>query len=133
MGNVMKTSRGFILAAVLVASAWNLVLVTAAVFNAHWVLTRVSGGQFQSLPIGLRIANLGFTVLTAWIMLFAWRLWKSDGARTGSDARWAKIIVILYAASTLINMVSRSPNERLNAIPAAVVAGGFLLLRRPAD
>lgn len=133
MGNVMKTSRGFILAAVLAASAWNLVLVAAAVFNVHWVLSRVSGGQFQSLPIGLRIANLGFTVLTTWIMLFAWRLWKSGGARTGSDARWAKIIVILYAASTLINMVSRSPNERLNAIPAAIVAGGFLLLRRPAD
>lgn len=129
----MKTSRGFILAAVLAASAWNLVLVAAAVFNVHWVLSRVSGGQFQSLPIGLRIANLGFTVLTTWIMLFAWRLWKSGGARTGSDARWAKIIVILYAASTLINMVSRSPNERLNAIPAAIVAGGFLLLRRPAD
>jgi len=130
-GIVMKTPRGFILAAVLVASAWNLVLVAAAVFNAHWALTRVSGGQFQSLPIGLRIANLGFTVLTAWVMLFAWRLWKSGGARTAVDVRWAKLIVILYAASTLINIISKSSNERLNAIPAVIVAGGFILLRRP--
>jgi len=129
----MKTSRGFILAAVLAASAWNLVMVASAIFNAHWVLTRVSGGQFESLPIGLRISNFGFTVLTAWVMLFAWRLWKSGGAKEAGDMRWAKIIVALYAASTVINMISRSPNERLNAVAAAIIAGGFIVLRRPVD
>lgn len=129
----MKTPRGFILAAVLVASAWNLVLVAGAVFNAHWVLTRVSGGQYESLPIGLRITNLGFTVLTVWIMLFAWRLWKSGGARNAGDARWAKVIVILYSASAFINAISRSSDERFNAIPAVILAGGIMLLRRKVD
>lgn len=130
---MMKPSRGFVLTAVLVASAWNLVLVAAAVFNAHWVLTRVSGGQYQSLPIGLRITNLGFTVLTVWIMLFAWRLWKSGGAQNAGDARWSQVIVILYAVSALLNAISKSPDERLNAIPAVIVAGGIILLRRSVD
>lgn len=129
----MKTLRGFVLAAVLAASAWNLVLVASAVFNAHWVLTRVSGGQYHSLPIGVRIVNFGFVVLTAWVMLFAWRIWKSGGARNGGDARWAQIVVALYAASTLINMISKSPDERWNVIPAMIVAGGFAFLRRPVD
>jgi hypothetical protein len=53
----MKESRAFFLAAVLAAGAWNLILVVAALLNAHWVLTRVDGGQFQSLPIGLRICQ----------------------------------------------------------------------------
>jgi hypothetical protein len=129
----MKASRGFVLAAVLAASAWNLVLVVAAIFNAHWVLTRVDGGQFKSLPPGLRFANLGFTVLTLWVMVFAWRLWKSGGARTKNDLLWAKLVVIMYTLSTLINAISKSPDERINAIPAAIVLGGFILLRRPVD
>jgi hypothetical protein len=123
----MKASRGFVLAAVLAASAWNLVLVVAAIFNAHWVLTRVDGGQFK------RFANLGFTVLTLWVMVFAWRLWKSGGARTKNDLLWAKLVVIMYTLSTLINAISKSPDERINAIPAAIVLGGFILLRRPVD
>jgi hypothetical protein len=129
----LKASRGFILAAVLAAGLWNLILVAAATFNANWVLTRVDGGQFHSLPMGLRFANLGFTVLTLWVMLFAWRLWKFGGANTAGDARWAKLVVIMYALSTLINLISKSPAERLNAIPAAIIVGGFILLRRPID
>lgn len=129
----MKTSRGFLLTAVLASSAWSLVLVASAVFNAHWVMTRVSGGQYESLPIGLRISNLGFTVLIAWVMIFAWRLWKFGGAESAGALRWSKIIVVLFTASALINMISKSADERLNAIPAAIIAGGFLLLRRPVD
>jgi hypothetical protein len=133
IGQTLKLPRGFVLVAVLIASAWNLVLVVAAIFNAHWVLSRVDGGQFHSLPWNLRFANLGFTVLTAWVMLFAWRLWKSGGARLKSDVLWAKLVVIMYALSTAINAVSRSSNERINAIPAAIIVGGFILLRRPVD
>lgn len=129
----MKTRRETILAAVLAASAWNLTLVVAAVFNAHWVLTRVDGGKFQSLPPGLRLANLGFSVLTVWVMIFAWRLWKSGGVRNPSDARWAKLVVIMYTLSAVINAISSSANERINAIPAAMIVGGFVLLRRPVD
>jgi hypothetical protein len=129
----MKASRAFFLAAVLAAGAWNLILVVAALLNAHWVLTRVDGGQFQSLPIGLRFANLGFTVLTVWVMFFAWRLWKSGGARLKSDVLRAKLVVIMYTLSTAINAVSRSSNERINAIPAAILVGGFILLRRPIE
>ena len=72
-------------------------------------LTRVDGGKFQSLPPGLRLANLGFTVLTVWVMIFAWRIWKSGGVRTASDARWAKLVVIMYTLSALINAISSSP------------------------
>ncbi|HUW79147.1 MAG TPA: hypothetical protein VMV52_10430 [Candidatus Nanopelagicaceae bacterium] len=129
----MRASRGFVLTAVLAACAWNLVLVAGAVFNLHWVLSRVNGGQFTSLPIGLRIANLGFTVLTVWVMLFAVRLWKSNGAADAGDVRWAKLVVLMYALSAVINAISKSPNERLNAIPAAVIVGGFVLLRRRDD
>ena len=129
----MQTRREAILAAVLAASAWNLTLVVSAVFNAHWVLSRVDGGKFQSLPPGLRFTNLGFTVLTIWVMIFAWRLWKSEGVRNASDARWAKLVIIMYTLSAVINAVSSSPNERLNAIPAAMIVSGFFLLRRPVD
>jgi hypothetical protein len=131
IGNELKASRGFILATVLAAGLWNIILVVAATFNANWVLTRVDGGQFHSLPMGLRFANFGFTVLTLWVILFAWRLWKFGGAKTTGDARWAKLVVIMYALSTLVNLISRSPAERLNAIPAAIIVGGFILLSRP--
>jgi len=131
MGFQMKPPRGLVLAAVLAASAWNLALVAGAVFNAHWVLTRVAGGQFNSLPSGLRIVYLGYVVLTTWVILFAVRLWKSRGARTRGDVRWAKLVVILYVGSTAINLFSRSVDENWNAIAAAVIAGGFALLRKP--
>lgn len=128
----MKLPRGLVLAVVLAASTWNLALVVGAVFNAHWVLTRVAGGQLHSLSSGLRIVYLGYVVLTAWVILFAIRLWKSRGAKTRGDMRWARLVVILYAGSTIINLFSRSVDENWNAIAAAAVAAGFAFLRKPA-
>ena len=69
-----------------VATLGNLVLVGGAALNAPWILEHVAGGQFTTLPSGIRVLYALMFVLMLAQVWFAWLLLVRDGAwsRTSS-------------------------------------------------
>lgn len=115
---------------VVIATLGNLVLVGAAALDAPWILDRVASGQFSSLPAGLRVAyGLMFVLMVAQVW-FAWLLLQRGGAWSRTSGAIAMAAVAVYLLSALVNMISPTPAERWNAIPAAVLAACFWILRR---
>jgi hypothetical protein len=117
-----------LLGGVLVSFAWNFYLVLGATLNAHSVLTRVAGGHFTSLPLGLRIVYGIQTLLVIYQVYFVIQLYNHDGAWSRNSYLFARIFLALSAVSALVNAVSRSSTERWNALPAIAIAVGFYLL-----
>jgi hypothetical protein len=98
--------------------AWNIYLVAGVIFNQSYALTRAAGGQYETFPTGIRAAYL----LTLAILVYQVLLFFTHIKRP----MWIyKAFFLLGIASTLMNAMSRSGNERWNAIPAAVIAYGF--------
>jgi len=108
----------------------NFYLVFSGVLNIKSMLPRIAGGGFESLPVGLRLIYLGFSVFMIWQLLYANRLITLETPWSSRTDRTVGFLIILSVFSALINAISRSPVERWNAIPALMVALGFYLLRR---
>ena len=117
-----------LLAGVLISFLWNFYLVLGATLNSTSVLTRVAGGHFHSLPIGLRIAYGIQTLLIIYQFYFVIRLFQRNGAWSRNSYLFARIFLALSAVSALVNAVSRSSAERWNAIAAAIIAVGYYFL-----
>ena len=113
-----------------IATAWNIVLSLFAVGNSHWVLTHVAGGQFHSLPITLRGYYLLLLLASVAEIWFAYQLRLRRGAWSLRTARICSSLTVAYGLSTLVNAISKSPQERLNAPFALIVAYGFFVLSR---
>jgi membrane-associated HD superfamily phosphohydrolase len=96
---------------------WNIYLVIGVVNNSEYALTRAAGGQFDSFPTGIRIAY----VVTLMILLYqALVLLGNHHA-----PRWIMTaMLVMGVLSVLVNAISRSVNERWNAIPAGIIAFG---------
>ena len=97
---------------------WNVYLVAGVIFNQSYALTRAAGGQFSSFPTGIRFAYLAtLAILVYQVLLFFTRVKRPT---------WIyRVFFYLGIASFLVNAISRSSNERWNAIPAALIAYGF--------
>ena len=101
-----------------VSLAWNIFLVLGVILNQDFAFTRAAGGQYETFPTGIRAAYL----LTLAILVYQVLLFFTHIKRP----MWIyKAFFLLGIASTLMNAMSRSGNERWNAIPAAVIAYGF--------
>ena len=101
-----------------ISLAWNIYLVVGVILNQSYALTRAAGGQYETFPIGIRIAYL----VTLAILIYQVALFFTNVNRPS----WIyKALFFLGFASVLVNAISRSSNERWNAIPAAVIAYGF--------
>ena len=66
-------------ALIAVMSAVNLVLFGSAALNLDWVLSRIGSGQYDSLPVLLRLLYLAFAVITIAQVPLAWRLLERGG------------------------------------------------------
>ena len=117
-----------LLVGVLASFIWNFYLVLGATLNSSAVLTRVAGGNFDSIPVGLRIAYGVQTLLIVYQFYFVIRLFKRNGAWSRNSYLFARIFLALSAVSALVNTVSRSSVERWNAIAAAIIALGYYFL-----
>jgi hypothetical protein len=94
------------------ASAWSLFIVLLVVLNVDWVLPRAAGGQFDSFPSWLRILYLfNFSLLTIQVIAYIQK-----------RMNLIKIFFWISTLSAIVNLASRSPLERWNAIPAGVAA-----------
>ena len=111
------------------ALIYNTVLLLSVTLNLDWAKPRAAGGEFDSFPIALRIIYLGMAIGMIFLMRFLWRHRRYPLSRSGLRA--ARLLGYLFALSTVTQLISRSPEERFNAIPAVIISLAFFsLLRR---
>ncbi len=102
------------------SSAWSLFIVGLVVLKVDWALPRAAGGQFESFPNWLRFVYIGNFALLS-IQLFAY---------VKKRLPLIRIFFWISLLSTLVNLISRSPLERWNALPAGITAFALFMLLR---
>jgi len=102
------------------ASIWSLFIVCLVVLNVEWALPRAAGGQFEAFPIWLRVLYVGNVVLLT-LQIFAY---------AKRSIRMLQFFFWLSLVSAAVNLISRSPLERWNALPAAISAFSIFVLMR---
>jgi hypothetical protein len=120
--------RKVILLATGVALFIDFITVLSVVLNLAWVRTFAAGGQYSTFPGSIRFMYLFQVALVLVIAGFAWKI--RNGLTSPSDSNFALVITCIYAISVAAQLVSKSSHERLNAIPAALIAWGFYELRK---
>ena len=106
--------------------SWGIFLNIAVVANLEFVRPLAAGGQFDTFPTIIRLIYLAQTV---WLMYQTYvfnRLTKNLPIKP----RWIiTIFVYLGLIGTLLNLISQSNLEQLNALPLAVITYSFWKLR----
>ena len=110
------------LTALFASFTWNLYLVGGVMLGASYALDRAAGGQFDVFPTYIRIIYiLNFALILYQVIIYT-RL--STGAMI--KPRWiVKAFVFTGVVGILLNAISRSPLERWNVIPAAIITFAF--------
>ena len=112
-----------------ISLALDFIITFSVVLNLNWVRTWAAGGQYETFPMSVRLVYI-FQALFA--LVVAWLGWKiRDGVTNESDAKFALVVICIYVISIFSQVISKSAHERLNAIPAALIAWGFFTLRKP--
>lgn len=106
---------------------FNIGLLLAVTFDLDWVRSRAAGGQFDEFPLVIRILYLAMAIGTVLLMRFLWILQGDATLRQRNAAKW---LGLLFLLSTFTQLISRSPDERLNAIPAVIIAFAFFRASR---
>lgn len=115
----MSRLRFFVLAAEL-SLFYNVNLLFAVSMNYEWAKTRAAGGQFDSFPIGIRILYFLMAVIMGALMFWVWD--KRNGTISQRERSFSNFLAITFMISTVMQLISRSSDERWNAIPAAILA-----------
>lgn len=126
----MNRVRSLILAAGL-SLTYNIILLFSVSMNYDWVRTRAAGGEFDSFPISIRIAYFFMAAFMGALMFWLWD--KRNGINTIRGYRFATVLAVLFSISTVMQLISQSSDERWNAIPAAILAITFWVLRNKKD
>lgn len=94
----------------------------------EWVRTRAAGGQYETFPIGIRIV---YFVMASFMGTLIFWLWDHrNQVLDAPSKRLARIFSYTFLISTALQLVSRSADERWNAIPASILAITFWVLSR---
>jgi len=116
------------LVASLASFAWNFYLTAAVALNVTSIAPRVAGGQLHTFSGALRFTYGVQALVVIFQFVFLIQLFKRSGVWSNSSYLLARIFLILSTLSAVVNLMSRSSLERWNAIPAFVIAYGFLVL-----
>ena len=122
----MNRMRSLILAAEL-SLTYNIILLFSVSLNYDWVRTRAAGGGFDSFPMSIRIIYFFMAAFMGALMFWLWD--KKSGINTIREYGFATALAVLFSISTVMQLISRSSDERWNAIPAAILAITFWALR----
>ena len=117
---VRKLVKKFLNLVFYIASAWSLFIVSLVVLNVEWALPRVAGGQFEAFPLWLRLLYIVNVALLS-LQVFAYAKQR---------LRMLQFFFWLSLVSAAVNLISRSPLERWNALPAAISAYSIFVLMR---
>ena len=126
----MNRMRSLILAAEL-SLTYNIILLFSVSLNFDWVRTRAAGGGFDSFPMSIRIIYFFMAAFMGALMFWLWD--KRSRINTIRGYRFATVLTVLFSISTVMQLISRSSDERWNAIPAAILAITFWVLRNKKD
>ena len=117
---VRKLVKKFLNLVFYIASAWSLFIVSLVVLNVEWALPRAAGGQFEAFPLWLRLLYVVNVALLS-LQIFAY---------VKQRLRMLQFFFWLSLVSAAVNLISRSPLERWNALPAAISAFSIFVLMR---
>ena len=111
-------------AAVFASFAWNLYLVLGVILGASYTLDRAAGGQFEFFPTSIRVIYVLNFALVFYQMVIFIRYLRGQIVKP----KWIlKVFIILGILGILANAASRSPLERWNVIPAAIITLAFYM------
>jgi uncharacterized integral membrane protein len=120
--------RAFLLVAATASLFFNVIILVLVVLNNDWVKTRAAGGQFTDFPLVIRFIYFIMALLTISLLIWLWRV--RNKALTQGQQKFAKYVSYLFFVSTVFQLISRSPDERWNAIPAIIIAITLLQIQR---
>lgn len=110
----------------LISLIYNAIVLISVALNLDWVRTRAAGGQFQSFPNTVRLLYLIMTLAMIYLMPLLWV--NRNKVLSVKDAKSSKILGYVFIVSTFFQLISRSNDERWNAIPALILAFTFIKL-----
>lgn len=120
--------KKIVLVASLLSLGWTLYLTAAVALNMISVAPRVAGGQLHSFSFALRFTYSVQAIVVIFQFIFLFQLFKRSGVWSNTSYLLARIFLILSTLSAIVNLASRNPLERWNAIPAFAIAYGYLVL-----
>ncbi|MFM8448073.1 MAG: hypothetical protein ACKN92_07930 [Candidatus Nanopelagicaceae bacterium] len=112
----------------LISLVYNVILLFSVVLNLDWVRTRAAGGQFKTFPIGIRFVDFVMGVFMIFLFGLLWNHRNKPMDEKGPMV--TRIIGYTFFVSTFFQLISRSADERWNAIPALILAVTFIAISR---
>jgi len=106
----------------------NSLILISVTLNLEWVRTRAAGGQFSDFPLLIRAIYFVMFVLMIALMIWLWD--NSNNQLSSGGIRLSKFLAVIFSISTISQLISRSPDERWNAIPAIILALTFFRLAK---
>ena len=103
---------------------FNAILLASVSLNLDWAKTRAAGGQFDNFPIAVRVIYILMVFGMLYLIVFLKQF--ENQPISAKRKKVAQILGYLFLFSTFMQLISRSADERWNAIPAAVLAVTFL-------
>lgn len=112
----------------LLSLIWTLYLTASVALNSLSVAPRVAGGGLHTFSVALRFTYGVQALVVLFQLFFVVQLFKRSGVWSSTSYLLARIFLILSGLSAAVNLMSRSPLERWNAIPALAIAYAYLVL-----
>jgi hypothetical protein len=112
----------------LISLLYNIVILVSVTLNLDWVRTRAAGGQFTTFPIGVRFVDLLMAIFMVFLMGMLWN--HRVNPMDAKGPMITRIIGYTFFISMFFQIISRSADERWNAIPALIIGITFILLSR---
>jgi len=107
---------------VILAFAWNIILLAGVVLNFEFAHSRAAGGRYTDFPTIIRILylfQLAIVIYQLRVFIIIYRL-------KPLRYEWIpKFFFIIGILGIFLNAASRSTNERWNVIPAAIICWAF--------
>ena len=112
----------------LISLLYNFAILVSVTLNLDWVRTRAAGGQFKDFPIGIRALDLIIALFMLFLMALLWN--HKDKPMDSKGPMITRLIGYTFFISAFLQTISRSTNERWNAIPALILAITFLAISK---
>ena len=107
---------------------FNAAILFSVTLNLDWVRSRAAGGQFKEFPIGVRFLDFLMAVFMVFLIGMLWNHREKPMDPKGPTV--TRIVGYTFFLSMFFQLISRSADERWNAIPAAILAVTFIFLSR---
>ena len=118
----------FLIPLSLISLLYNIIILLSVTLNLDWVRTRAAGGQYTTFPIGIRFVDFLMAIFMIFLMGMLWNHRINPMDAKGPTV--TRIVGYTFFVSMFFQLISRSANERWNAIPALIIGITFILLSR---